>query len=234
MATPEEMKNLENNAKLRDLGIEWSDRIFKEFMEEAGKDYKAEERAMFYMTLGGDLLARMYGDVEKDLGARYGAKAGTQVAQRLLETSFSLVSMLVRRHGSQVQASVRVNFEEIANAAGKKEEPACDHAAAKECKCKLDQDGRCGECSDLFRTFFSKMGKAIQVLKSSDLMGTEFCLPCIPRTMDAALARVIREELGDLPPEMSEAVISALFMTSQNVQALPMPLTRKAWGDLQK
>lgn len=233
MTTPEELQSLENNAKLRDLGIEWSDRLFKEFMEKEGNKYKAEERALFYMTLGGDLLARMYADVSKEFGAKHGQEVGDQVAQKLLSTGFSLVSLFLRRHGMTVDVGVRANFTKVENSTAKKESPACDHAAAKICKCKRDEDGHCESCLSKFREIFSVIGQTVQMLKANEDVGKDVCLPCAPKNMDAALAKVIREEMTDLDPEMSEAMIQAMFVGSQNLQALPMPLSRKAWSDLQ-
>jgi hypothetical protein len=226
----EELESLGNNAKLRDLGLERSDRLVKDFMAEM-KDYKSEERALFYMTFAGNLLAKMYSDVRKDITERHDAQSGDQVARKLLETAFSLISVLLRRNGEEVQASVRVNFTDVANfRANEKPEVACDHNV---CKCSLDADGRCAECFQMFTDFFSRFSKMIQIMQTNKLMETQFCWPCAPRYMDLSLAQIVKEEVSLLPIEGAEALMSALFMASQNLQALPMPLTKKAWDELQ-
>ena len=230
MTSPEELQSFENNAKLRDLGIEWSDRLMKEFMEEVGKNYKAEERALFYMSLGGDLLARMYEEVRRGLGEQHGNEVGEQVAQKLLSTGLSLVPVLIRRHGGDVQASVTVRFTKVSNSMAAEE---CDHSAAKECACELDADGRCPACLRMFRKIFSNVGKMVQVMKAGGTEKGDICIPCAPRHMDAALAQVIREELAGLPKDMSEAMMEAMFMSSQNLRSLPMPLSKKAWSEIQ-
>lgn len=230
MTTPEELQTFENNAKLRDLGIQWSDRLVKEFMEKVGKTHKAEERALFYMTLGGDLLARMFQDVRKEMGGKHGEEIGDQVAQKLLSTALSFVPVLIRRHGSEVQASVTIRFAKVANSLAGEE---CDHSAAKECLCKLDADGRCQSCLGMFKRIFSNVGKMVQVMRGDGTEKGDVCIPCAPRHMDAALAQVIREELAGLPKETSEAMMEAMFMSSQNLQALPMPLSKKAWSEIQ-
>jgi hypothetical protein len=230
MPSPEELKNLENSAKLRDLGIEWSDRLVKEFMEKVGKSHKAEERALFYMTLGSDLLARMYQEVRKDFEERHGAEVAREVAQKLLSTGLSMVPLLMRRHGADVQASVTIQFEKVANS---RLPEACDHSAAKKCACELDADGRCAACLEMFRKIFSNVGKMVQVMKAGGSEKGDICIPCAPRHMDAALAQVIREELAGLPKEMSEAMMEAMFMSSQNLRSLPMPLSKKAWNEIQ-
>jgi hypothetical protein len=183
------------------------------------------------MTFSGNLLAKMYSDVRKDITERHDAEAGDQVARKLLETAFSLISVLLRRNGEEVQASVRVNFTDVANFRAKeKPEPACDHTV---CKCVLDADGRCAECLQMFRDFFSRFSKMIQIMQVNKLVENKFCWPCAPRYMDLSLAQIVREEISLLPIEGAEALMSSLFMASQNLQALPMPLTKKAWDEIQ-
>jgi hypothetical protein len=226
----DELENLGNNAKLRDLGLERSDRLVKDFMAEMN-GYKSEERALFYMTFAGNLLASMYSDVRKDITARHDAQAGDQVAKKLLETAFSLTSVLLRRKGEEVQTSVRVNFTDVANfRANEKPEVACDHNV---CKCLLDADGRCAECFQMFKDFFSRFSKMIQIMQTNKLLETQFCWPCAPRYMDLSLSQVVKDEVSQLPVEGAEALMSALFMASQNLQAMPMPLTKKAWDEIQ-
>ena len=227
----DDLESMGNSAKLRDLGLEWSDKVVKEFMEKVGKSHKAEERALFYMTLGSDLLARMYAEVHKDLGARHGEQIGAQVAQKLLETSFSLTSMLLRKHGEDVHVGVKVDFSKVGNArpAGAVAAPT----AIEKCECSLDQDGRCASCSGMFRTFFVKMKQSIEIMQSKDIALETICRPCAPRYMDEALAKIVREDLSKFPKETGEAMLNALFMASQSLQAMPMPLTKKAWSDLQ-
>lgn len=227
----EELDNLGNNAKLRDLGLERSDRLVKDFMAEMGKGYKSEERALFYMTFAGNLLAKMYSDVRTDITERHDAEAGGQVAKKLMETAFSLTSVLLRRNGEEVQATVRVNFTDVANFRAKEApEASCDHTV---CKCALDADGRCAECAKMYRDFFSRFSQMIQIMQVNKIMESEFCWPCAPRHMDSSLAEVVRNDLSQLPVEGAEALMSALFMASQNLQAMPMPLTKKAWDEIQ-
>jgi len=139
------------------------------------------------------------------------------------------VPVLIRRHGGDVQATVTARFEKVANSLSEK----CDHAAVKKCDCELDADGRCASCFAMFRGIFSNVGKMVQVMKESSGEKQQLCVPCAPRHMDAALAQVIREELAGLPKEMSEAMMETMFMSSQNIQALPMPLSKKAWDEIQ-
>lgn len=226
----DDLESMGNSAKLRDLGLEWSDRLVKEFMEKVGKNHKAEERALFYMTLGSDLLAKMYAEVHKDLGARHGEKVGMQVAQKLLETAFSLTTMLLRKHGEEVQVQLQVKFSDVANAKAREAVPA---EVPEKCQCSLDVDGRCGDCARMFTVFLSRMRESIEIMQSKDLAMEKICRPCAPRYMDEALAKIVREDLVKLPKESAEAMLNALFMASQNLQAMPMPLTKKAWSDLQ-
>jgi len=225
------LEEIASGAKLRDLGLEWSDRLVKEFMDQSGKDYKGEERALFYMTLGGDLLAKMYVDVRKDVAARYGKEVGEQVAQKLLRTAFGLSSMLLRRHGEEVAVQIQVDFTEVANFRNQPqpEEPRVTDT----CSCALDQDGHCTECASTFKKMFSGMAKAIEILQSNEAMKQNFCRPCAPRHMDAALAQVVREDVSKLPSEGAGALMDALFTASQGLRAMPMPLTKKAWSELQ-
>lgn len=223
----DDLESMGNSAKLRDLGLEWSDKVVKEFMEKVGKNHKAEERALFYMTLGSDLLARMYAEVHKDFAAQHGEKVGVQVAQKLLETSFSLTSMLLRKHGEDVHVGVKVDFANVANP------KTVALPVSDKCECSLDVDGRCTSCAKMFRTFLTKMRESIEIMQSKDLQIEKICHPCAPRYMDEALARIVREDLSKFPKEAGEAMMNALFMASQNLQAMPMPLTKKAWSDLQ-
>lgn len=223
----DDLESMQNSAKLRDLGLEWSDRLVQEFMEKVGKNYQAEERALFYMTFGSDLLAKMYAEVHKDFSARHGEKVGVQVAQKLLETAFSLTSMLLRKYGEEVHVAVKVEFANVAN-----QKPELVPQGEK-CVCSLDVDGRCSDCAAMFRTFLSKMRQSIEIIQSKDIQMEKICRPCAPRYMDEALARIVREDLSKFPKEGAEAMMNMLFMASQNLQAMPMPLTKKAWSELQ-
>lgn len=221
-----------NSARLRDVAMGWTKEAVQRLDKEAA-DCKSEERASFYMTAAADLAARMYVEIQKDFEKRYDKATARKLGKMLLESTFSSIGLLMRAYGAEVQMQIKLDFTEVANPQ-KAGEPGCDHSAAKVCKCEIDQDGWCGDCSRTFRTLFSKLGEATTLLREAGMENREFCMPCIPRHLDAALAHVVENEFRTMTAEMAEASMSALFMASQNIAALPMPLTKKAWDDHQK
>lgn len=221
-----------NSARLRDVAMGWTKEGVK-LLDKESTDCKSEERASFYMTAAADLAARMYVEIQKDFEKRHDKATARGLGKKLLESTFSAIGLLMRAYGAEVQMQIKLDFAEVANVKENGAEvPA--HVGTKDCKCALDQDGWCGECSRTFRTLFSKLGEATTLLREAGMENREFCMPCIPRHMDAALAHVIENDFRTMTAEMAEASIGALFMASQNIAALPMPLTKKAWDEHQK
>lgn len=232
----DQLRSIEQNAKMRDAAIEWSKRTVQEAEDKAGPSATSEKRAAFYVTLLADIGARMYIDLRKDFSARHDEKTGVELAQAMLKTAFNAVGAALRGCGEEVQMRVGVAFEKSANyRAQEKEEEIplkkkCDHP----CTCTLDEDGNCAACIEQFKKTFSGLAQGLRLMKQSGVENLEMCFRCVPRHLDAVLASIVREELSQETPAMAEGVMNAMFLTSQNLMAMPMPLTRKAWSDTQK
>ena len=84
-----------------------------------------------------------------------------------------------------------------------------------------------------FQTYNSLL-ESIKVAKMSEAAGRKLsCMPCLKRHLDAAIAKVVREGFVDLAPEACEMFMRMLLMSSQMVASMEMPLTKRAWSEIQ-
>lgn len=220
----DDLDRASRDSEIRDKAIKWFQTAEKEIAALAGRESTSAERAVAQLMVVAELAAKMYGDLRKEFGA--------PTAQTVLKDGFALVGGIMRRNGEDVQMRVAVEFSKVAGT-----EPDQHYAAAEKpevCECARDQDGRCAECISVMRGFCSKIGETVKIVREANLSGQTFCRPCFLRHMDGVLAEFVRRDLSTVDPDSADAMMKTLFMSSQSVRAMPMPLTMKAWDELQK
>lgn len=220
----EDLQRASRDSTIRDKAIRWFQDALKEVDDLAGRESTAAQRAIAKAVIFAELGAQMYGDLRKEFG--------DAIAQGVLKEGFALLGGILRRNGENVRLKVDASFAPVAAA------PADVHYAAEEkvdeCCCTRDADGRCAECVQLLRTFCSKMGESVKIVREARLSDKKLCRPCVRRHLDGAMAEFVRQDLSAVEPDMAEAMMKTLFMTGQSIQAMQMPLTTKAWDELQK
>lgn len=211
------------DAAIRDRAMEWYRKMEPEILALAGREATASEQAIAQMMIVGEMGAKMYGSLRKDFDAR--------TAQDVLKTTFNVIGGIMRRNGESVQMNVSIEFSDVAAPQGLK--PIGQIDKDKPCECQLDVDGRCLPCIELLRGFCQKMGESTRIMQEAQL-GPKACRACLRRHIDGAIAEFVRKELPQMGPEISEALMKTLLFTSQTLQAQAMPLTMKAWDEIQK
>lgn len=222
--TPDDLDRASRDAQIRDRALAWYRKNEPEIAALAGHEATAAQTAIAQLLLMIEIGGAMYGSVRKEFG--------TPAAQELLRQSFSALGAVLRRNGEPVQMRVTAEFSEVA--AAEASPPMCEAHADDKCDCTLDEDGRCEYCIETLRSFCSKMGESVRVIREADLSSRKSCRPCLKRHMDVVMADYVRRHLATLDRESAEATIKSIFLGSQSLQAMPMPFTMKAWGELMK
>lgn len=107
------------------------------------------------------------------------------------------------------------------------------------CLCEKDQDGQCpscrgtlsrflGEFVNLFREYQEKM----RALTTGGAFSGPACTICVKQSIDFVCANIVTEMAGDVPEDMSRAIVSHLAGTAREFGATVIPATSKAWADL--
>jgi hypothetical protein len=230
--------------KLARLGAEWAARADKEIWDQVGPSSSGLEKCLFYMSACAEMAAQLYDTVLKDdklegaeipAGVPITTELREGIAQSLLQKTLVLMGARIRNKGYGVALTTKLSFTKVANATGPEKAAEAEHVRLHEtCSCTLDQDGNCAECMNAAFKTYRAMVESIKVAKLSEAAGRKLsCRPCLKRHLDAAVAKVVREEFVDLEPEASEMFMRMLLMSSQMVASMEMPLTKKAWSEIQ-
>lgn len=233
------------HAKLANLGAEWAGKVDKEIWDQMGPTPSGLEKGIFYMAACAEMGARLYDTLMKDdkmegaeipEGVPLTEELRQSIAQDLLQRTFTIMGALIRGKGHGVQVSTKLMFKKVANSQGvetaEEEKKPCQHQT---CSCALDPDGNCAECMEIAQNLFKALLDSIKIAKQSEGFSRKLsCIPCLKRHLDYALAKVVREGLGDVDPAMSESFMRMLFMSSQTVATMEMPLTNRAWDEIQR
>ncbi len=219
--TPDDLDRTSRDAQIRDRALAWYRKAEPEIKALGGHEATADKLAIAQLVVMIELGASMYTAVRKDFNA--------ETAQELLRQGFSAIGAVMRRNGEDVRMQVNVEFSKVA--AGEPDGPGCEDLGEK-CDCTLDQDGRCDYCIGTLQTFFSKMSQSVLIVREASLENHKSCRPCIKRHMDLVMAAFVRKEVAKLEPDVAEAMMNTMFMASQSLSGMPMPLTLKAWGEL--
>lgn len=222
--TPDDLDRASRDAGIRDRALAWYRKAEPEIAALAGREATAAETAIAQLLLMIEIGAAMYGSVRKEFGA--------PAAQEFLRQSLPALGAVLRRNGESVQMRATVEFAEVT--AQEASPPLCESHTNEKCECDLDEDGRCLYCIETLRTLCSKMGESVRVVREADLSNRKSCRPCLKRHMDLVMADYVRRDLATLDRDSAEAMIKSVFLASQSLQAMPMPLTMKAWGELMK
>lgn len=231
--------------KLARLGVEWVTRADKEIWDQVGPSPSGLEKCLFYMSACAEMGAQLYDTVLKDdklAGAEIpeGVPITIQlregIAQSLLQKMLVLMGARIRNKGYGVVLTTKMSFSKVANAVSPEKAAEMEQQKPKDtCECQLDQDGNCAECMTTAFKTYSTLLESIKVAKMSEAAGRRLsCVPCLKRHLDAAIAKVVREGFVDLAPEASEMFMRMLLMSSQLVASMEMPLTKRAWSEIQK
>ncbi len=219
--TPEDLDRASRDAQIRDRVLAWYRKAEPEIKTLAGHEATADKVAIGQLLIMIEVGAAMYSAVRKDFDV--------ETAQELLRQGFGAIGAVMRRNGEDVQMRVNVEFTKVA--AAESGAPLCEDEG-KKCDCTLDQDGRCDSCIGTIKTFFSKMSQSIAIVREASLSDDKSCRPCIKRHMDLVLAAFVRQDVAKLDPDAAEATMKSMFMASQTLSGMPMPLTMKAWGEV--
>lgn len=225
--TPDDLDRASRNSQIRDKALAWYRKAEPDIAALAGHEATAAEKAIAQLLLMIEIGAAMYGAVRKEFGE--------PTAQELLRQSFTVLGAVLRRNGEPIQMRVQVDFSKVG--AQEASPPLCESRGDEKCDCVLDQDGRCDYCIETFRSFCSKMGESVRIVREADLSNRKCCRPCVKRHMDAAMAQFVRRDVAKLAkedPGGAEAMMKGVFLGSQSLQAMPMPLTMKTWGEITK
>lgn len=217
--TPEDIGANVYHCDIRDKAIRWIEEKKKEISGLAGREATSIEKTIVRGVIANELFAALYTDIRKEHGA--------VAAQETLKQVWGIIPSVLRRNGEEIKMSVRVDFDKMSAA------PETYESVPTTCSCSVDMDGRCGECIQTLRNFWSKMGESIKILKEANLTD-KICRPCLVRHLDAAMAEFIRTDLSTFDPETAEAFMRSMMMSSRTIQAMPMPLTTRAWNEFLK
>lgn len=235
-------------AKLRELALEWCGRADGE-IRNAVPGASGLDRAVFHIAACAEMGAMAYDAVLKDaatileqsaipeasaLSAEERLLVAKSAAETLLRSAFALMGGLIRKRGHDVQVSANLVFTKVDNFRAR--EPAADETKCvhEACTCELDQDGQCAECASTARKFLTAMLESTRIMKGADLSSMRFCRPCAKVCLDRVLAKIVRDEFSGMDPSYSEGFMNTLLLASQNLAIMELPLTKRAWSEIQR
>lgn len=234
------------HAKLRNLALEWCGSADRSIWDSMGEGVSGYDRSIFYLTACAEMGAKVYDALMKDeklveraempeaatLSPEQRRLIAKTAAETLLQSVFALMSGLIRKRGYDVQVSAKLSFTKVDNSRSKEEaeEQECDHGG---CRCALDQDGRCAECAALARGFFMALLESVRAMSKVD-KSKQMCRSCAKLCMDQVLAKIVRDEFSGMNPVMSDNFMNALLLASQNIATMELPLTKRAWSEVQR